>query len=342
MIEGADPFELDDVAGGHEVLKALPAEAHGRLLARFLHGEAPLCAAAELVRRGDPRCLPTLVGAAGFLDADDLPVLAECSAGTDALAAVLLAPWLALPARNAAADSLARAPLTAAGYAALVEITEGNRKPPWSKASSAMAVVKSKISVAIGVKLGDLRGDIRVLQDKDRPWGRQEVLRAIATGATHPVVVALAGDPEMLAGLTPPIADEARETLLPYLLVLARAGNEAVRTKAFSFFHRRWRDGAARALSCIARTPAKARDASLAPAAVRALGTMGALDELTIVLGATPGPVRAAALTELERAGTKLRAEVAPDLLDAACSRAARDPDSAVRERVKKLLGPGD
>lgn len=338
----ADPFALDDVTGGASVLRALPPEAEPRLVARYLRGENPLAAGAELCRRGDARALAALTGAVAYLAPEDLGSLADCGgdAGSSALAAAVLASWLTPAQRVAAAEALGRANVTSASYAALAEIAEGAKKPPWSQAAAALAVVGPKAPTPVRDEMERLRTVARQVRDGVRGvLRRQEFQRAIASGSLHPAVASLVGDGgEFLAGLLPPIADAAREPLTPYLLTALRAPADDVRAKILGFLQRRWREVAAAPLGGVARTTFKPRDVGIALAAVRALAALGAHDDLVTVTGAMSGAVRGAALGELAKVAERGALEADGALVNAALTRAVGDPDASVRARAEMLL----
>jgi hypothetical protein len=84
---------------------------------------------------------------------------------------------------------------------------------------------------------------------------------------------------------------------------------------------RRWREVAAPVVSCAARTPAKAKEAAAALAAVKALAAMGAHDELVATVAVTAGAVRAAAIAELERAVERGATDIDAQLLSRALER---------------------
>lgn len=350
MHGGSDPFALDAVSGGHDALAALPPSAAEALTARVFRGLSPLCAAAELVRRGDLRTARVLVGAAAYLDAEDVGVLAVVPGGSDALAGLLLAPGLAPVVRTSAAAALAGAHPTAAALAALAETSDGPRRVQGAAASLAELTLRADPAVQDDAER--LRSVGRQVRDKVRgTLRRQELQRAVASATLHPVVAWLAGDTDFLAAILPPVADAARETLLPHLLAAARGGDESLRSQVVGLLHRRWRDVAAAPLSCIVRTPWRGRDASLGPLFITALGTLGAVDELVSVVGASVsiggmggmGTVRLTALGELSRVSPKIRGEIDPALFTAALARCQSDPDPAVQALVATLAPqPGD
>lgn len=318
----SDPFDFADVAGVGAALRALPPGANDRLAQRVLRGESPLSAAAELTRRGDARGHRSLVGAAAFASPDDLGALAlvEGPAGTDALACVALASWLPPASRLAAVEALARAPVTARGYAALAELAAAQK--PMPQAVSALADMAPK---AVGVRDEAERLRAMAKQMRDGVRGvihRQEHQRKVASGELHPALGLLVGDEgDFLAGLVPPIADGAREALMPALMALLRSPIEARRARVLAMLQRRWREVAAPVVSCAARTPAKAKEAAVALAAVKALAAMGANDDLVAVVAVTAGAVRAAAIAELERAVERGATDIDAQLLSRALER---------------------
>jgi len=318
----SDPFDFADVAGVGAALRALPAGASDRLAQRVVRGESPLSPAAELTRRGDPRGHRVLAGAAAFAAPDELAPLAlvEGPTGTDALACVALASWLPPAARLAAVEALARAPVTPRGYAALAELAAAQK--PMPQAVSGLADVTPR---AVGVREEGERLRAMAKQMRDGVRGvihRQEHQRKVASGELHPVMGLLVGDEgDFLAGLVPPIADGAREALMPALMALLRSPIEARRARVLAVLQRRWREVAAPVVSCVARTPAKAKEAAAALAAVKALAAMGAHDELVATVAVTAGAVRAAAIAELERAVERGATDIDAQLLSRALER---------------------
>jgi hypothetical protein len=322
-----DPFALDDVAGGAAQLSTLPAALNDRLARRVTLGENPLAAAAELTRRGDPRGLRALVGAAAFAAPEDLAALALAGdAGAESLAVVSLAQWLPTASRDASVDALARASLTPATFAALAELVDGPKKPPWSRASAVLADMTPRAVGTVRDEAAKLRSIARQMREGARGViHRQECQRKVASGALHPVAAMLIGDDgAFLAGLLPPIADAAREGLVAPLVTLLRAPSDERRTQVLGFLQRRWKELAAPALSCVARTALKHKESGATLAATRALSAMGALDELAAVVASTAGPVQLLARTELTRALQKPVTEYDRALVDAALLRPAR------------------
>lgn len=331
-----DPFDFDDVSGSSASLADADV---ARVTARMTRGESPMPAAAALARRGDERAARWLAGAVAFVSPEDLSALARTTHGVDALAALVPAAWIPLPQRIAAADALADAVATPAAAAALLEVAEGPQRPPLSQCQRAHARVDAGLDDARREARDRLRGVAKQVRDGVRgTLRRQEFQRAVADGSMHPVVGVLVGDQgAFLAGLLPPIADEAREALLPYLLTVARAPDEAQRQRVFGVLQKRWREAAAPSLSLVARTPWKARESTFAALAARALGAMGAVDELVSVAGSVGGGARAAALDELARLCREVPPEIDAAVWSAAMTRAAGDPTPAVRARAESL-----
>lgn len=323
-----DPFALDDVAGAAQQLATLPPSANDRLAARVQLGENPLAAAAELTRRGDPRALRALLGAVAFAAPEDLSALSGPggAAGADALACVALAQWLPAPSRDAAVDALARATLTPAAFAAVSELVEGPKKPPWSRASAALADMTPRAVGAVRDEATKLRTFARHMREGTRGViQRQEAQRKIASGALHPVVGMLMGDDgALLAGLLPPIADAAREGLVAPLVTLLRAPSDERRAQVLGFLQRRWRELAAPALSCVARTPLKHKESGATLAAARALVAMGAIDELAAVAASGSGAAQQLCVAELTKALQREGVEFDRALAEAALRRPAR------------------
>lgn len=340
----SDPFALDDVAGDAPALAALPDAAMDRVAARWSLGASPLAAGAELARRRHPdatSALPAMVGAAAFVSADDLAVLlGAADAGVDALAVVALASAVPVQTRELAAELLGGASPTVASLAALGELAEGPKRPPRAHAERALPLALGRAEPATREAAAKHRAWAQQVRDGVRgTLYRQEFQRAMARGAAHPVLGLLVGDDGgFMAGLLPPVADEARESLLPVLLAVARGGNEALRAKVFGFFQRRWREVAAGSLSALARTPLKAKDAALGVMATRALGAMGAMDELSAVAGAGVGGTRAVALAELAGPLERGAFDGGQARLIAALERSMGDADAAVRARAEALI----
>lgn len=301
-------------------------------------GADPLPAAAELVRRGD--LSPTLVlhGAATFLDASDVGALARCG-GADALALVALSSLVPASSRVAAAEALALAPLTAAGLAAALELAEGPNRPPQAQARAALDALVPTASREQHKLAERYRSLARHLRDKarERPH-RQELQRELGLGTLHPIVGALAGESDFVVSLVPPIADGARGPLVPHLIALLRHPTEAVSLRALALFQRRFREPAAPALSALARSAMRGRDAEVPARAVRALASLGALDQCLLALAVGPKSARLTALAELERATPKARAELDPEALARAAEAQGSDDDSSVARRVEALI----
>jgi hypothetical protein len=330
-------LDFADVAGDGAALDALPPEHNARIFARWSHGPNPLAAGAALLRRGDLRALAGVVGAAVFLAPEDVGALRAAGGhGTDALAAVLLCPWALPAARVAAAEALGGATVTPAGYAALAEVVAGPKVPARAAAERALADVAPQARGATRDQGEQWRTYAAQVRDGRRnPLQKQELQRAIAAAGVHPVMALVLGDDgAFLAGLLPPIDDAARAPLLPFLLATARSDKEALRVKVFGVFQRRWREVAAAALSAVARTPLKAREAGVGAQAARALGAMGATEGLVAAAAYGNAAARAAALTELAKLGARL-GEV--ELLGEALALAAGDADAAVQRAVASV-----
>ena len=327
-------LDFSDVAGEGAALDALPPERSARLFERWGYGPNPLPAGAALLRRGDLRPMQGLLGAAVFLAPDDVGALRAAGAsGTDALAAVALCAWAPMNARVAAAEALAGATVTAAGYAALAELVAGPKVPVRAAAERVLADVAPQAQGTLRAQGEQWRLYAAQVRDGRRnPLQKQELQRAIAAADVHPVMGLLLGDDgAFMAGLLPPIDDGARSPLLPYLLATARTDKEPLRVKVFGVFQRRWREAASGALSAVARTPMKAREAGVGAQAARALGAMGATEALVAVAAHGATAARAAALADLAKLGERL-GEAA--WLAEAVALAAGDADAAVQRGV--------
>ena len=329
----SDPLGFDDVAGEGEVLDRCD---HERLFARWTLGPAPLSAGAALLRAGDQRVLPGLLGAAAFLAPEDVAALRGAgAAGTDALAALMLCPWASMPSRVRAVEAMAGASVTVGQYVALREIVDGPKLAVRAAAEPVIADVAPQIRGALKEQADRLyQYGVQLREGRRNPLQRQELQRAMAANDVHPVLGFLVRDDgSYLAGLLPPVQDAARAPLLPYLLAAARTDHEPTREKVFGIFQRRWREVAAPALSAIARTPFKTRDAALAVHAVRSLAAMGAIDALAAAAAFGVTSARVAALAELP----KRLPDCDRAVLVAAVARASQDPDAQVRRGVDAL-----
>jgi hypothetical protein len=333
-------LDFSDVAGDAEALDALPPERNARLFARWSYGPNPLAAGAALLRRGDLRAMQGMLGAAAFVAPEDLASLRCAGApGADALAAVMLCAWVPSNARVAAAEALAGATVSPASYAALREVVAGPKVPVRASAERVLADVAPQAHGATREQGEQWRlYAAQVREGRRNPLQKQELQRAIAAADVHPVMgLMVADDGAFLAGLLPPIDDAARAPALPFLLATARTDKEALRGKVFGVFQRRWRELAAGALSAVARTPMKAREAGVGAMATKALAAMGATEALVAAAahGATAA-ARAAALTELAKLGDRLR-EV--EWLTEALALAEGDADAAVQRGVASVRG---
>jgi len=332
-------LDFGDVAGEREALDALSPELNARLFARWSRGPNPLAAGAALLRRGDLRAMQGVLGAAVFLAPEDVAALRAAGAsGSDALAAVMLCAWAPMNARVAAAEALAGATVTSAGYAALAEVVAGPKLPMRAAAERALADVAPQARGAVRDQGEQWRSYAAQVRDGRRnPLQKQELQRAMAAADVHPVTALMVGDDgSFLAGLLPPIDDAARAPLLPFLLATARTDKEVLRGKVFGVFQRRWREVAAGALSAVARTPMKAREAGVGAMATRALAAMGATEALVAVAAHGATAARAAALTELAKLGERLGEA---EWLAEALALAAGDGDAAVQRGVGAVRG---
>lgn len=329
-----DPMDFDDVAGEGATLDAHPPE---RLFARWSNGPAPLAAGAALARKGDARVAPGLLGVAAFVAADDIAALRVFGpAASDALAAAALCAWAPMAQRAAAAEALAGAAVTSAGYAALAELAGGPKVAVRASAERVLADVAPQAAGPVREAGERWRLYAKQLREgKRNPLQRQELQRAIAAADVHPVVGLLLGDDGgFLAGVVPPIDDAARGPLLPYLLAAARTDQEALRVKVFGVFQRRWRDAAAAALSAVARTPTKAREAGIGALATRALAAMGAAEGLVAVTAYGGAAARVVALGELAKLMERGGDGVDGASLAGALARAGADADAQVGRGV--------
>jgi len=327
-------LDFSDVAGDGAALDALSPELNPRLFTRWNYGPNPLAAGAALLRRGDLRAMQGVLGAAVFLAPEDVASLRVAGAsGTDALAAVMLCAWAPMNARVAAAEAMAGATVTPAGYAALAEVVAGPKVPVRASAERVLADVAPQARGTNRDQGEQWRSYAAQVRDGRRnPLQKQELQRAIAAADVHPVMgLMVADDGGFLAGLLPPIDDAARAPLLPFLLATARTDKEVLRGKVFGVFQRRWREVAAGALSAVARTSMKAREAGVGAMATRALAAMGATEALVAAAACGGSAARAAALTELAKLGERL-SEV--ELLSEALALASGDADAAVQRAV--------
>ncbi|MBL8604762.1 MAG: hypothetical protein JNK72_22740 [Myxococcales bacterium] len=310
------------------------------LLLRMRFGESPLGAAAVLASRGHAEAARVAAGGAVFLGHDALASLpAAGPMGAEGLLAVVTAPWLSPNARVAAAEALGLCEPTSAMVAALSQLSEGPKKPPYAQCLKALQGLAARVPDAQFQEAERLKSWARQVREGVKGLlRRQEVQRMVAAGELHPVVGLLVGDEgAFLAGLLPPVADGAREGLTPSLVAVLRSPAETERNRVLAMFQRRWRDPGARVFGALARTPHKGREAGLGQGLVKALGVMGAVDELAAVLGAMGGPLRAGALGELERLGARGLVEADPAVLGAALGRAQDDPDPGVAARARAL-----
>lgn len=335
---------FDDYAGFDSALNAsLSALSLDSVYLRALVGPAPLSPMAELARRAHPSApgaLSALTGCAAFVSQQDLDVLLSAGpVGLDALATVALCTAVAPATREAAAELLGQTSLTAPSLAALTELVEGPKSPPRAHAERALSLALPRVSSGDIETAERLRSRAQQVRDKVRgPFHRQELQRAVAQASLHPIVALLVHDNgDFLTGLIPPIADDARRPLLPVVVAVSRVATEPLRTKLFAVFQRRWRETAQTTLSALARTPHRARDGAVGELCTRALGALGALDELSSVIFAGVGSTRRVGLELLAPVLERQSFDGDTVRLSAALDRCKTDAESTVRERAEAL-----
>lgn len=322
-----------------EPIADLDAARVERLRVALRTAPSPLDAAAALARRGDPEGARALAFALAFADPSQVPALAgrDDPALSDALAAGVLGAALPNALREACAAALETAAVTPAALAALGEVAEGAKRPPWSHASRALAEAVARSSVASRAEAERLRGMARQVRAGEGGSGRRlSFQREIARGTLHPVVGALL-DLDFLAGIVPPVADHVAPTLVPVALVAARAATDAQRPKVLALIQRRWGDVAGLAVSCAVRSPGRPKEDPLRVALVGTLGLMGAHEALAACAAVAVGAARAAAVQELSRAMERGPLDAPEGLVSAALARAATDADPAVASTAERL-----
>lgn len=302
-------------------------------------GVAPFSAAAALARAGDLSAARCLATALAFAHPADVLALGDVSdpVVSDALGAATLSAPLSAPLREAAATALERGAVTGASLAALAEVAEGARRPPWSQAVRALELALARSDAAQRAEMDRLRHAARQLRaGEGGPSRRIAYQRDIARGATHPMLAALV-DPEFLVGVVAPMDDDVAAALVPHALLSARSAQEPLRGRALALIQRRWAPVAALPLSCAARALTRPKDDPLRAALVASLGGLGAVDALARCAVALAGSGRAAALAELSRQLPRALAEVPADELRAALDAAATDPDRSVAAQALAL-----
>lgn len=309
-------------------------------LRRALRGGAsPFSAAAALARGGDLAAARCLATALAFALPAEVLALAEVTdpVVSDALAAATLAGSLAAPLREAATTALERGAVTGASLAALAEVAEGPRRPPWAQSVRALELCLARSDAAQRAEMDRLRSAARQLRGGEGgPSRRIGYQRDIARGAVHPMLAALV-DADFLVGVVAPIDDEVAPALVPHALTLTRTAQEPLRGKAMALIQRRWAAVAALPLSCAARSLNRPKDDALRAAILASLGALGAVDALTRCVVALAGSGRAVALAELSRQLPRALAEVRAEDLRAALRAAAEDPDAAVAAQAVAL-----
>lgn len=325
-----DPFDpIDD----------LDAATTERLRQAMRAGPHPLDAAAALARLGDAEGARALAMCVPFAEASQVASLAGSGDAvvSDALAVGVLGAALPSALREACALALESTAPTPAGLAALGEVSDGPKRPPWSHASRALAALTPRSSVAARAEADRLRAVAKQLRAGEGGGGRRlQYQREVARASTHAVLAALL-DHEFLAGIVAPIADEVAPTLVPVALAAARAATDAQRAKALALIQRRWGVLAGLAVSCAVRTPGRPKEDALRVALVGVLGGMGAHEALASCAAVCAGAVRGAALQELSRAAERGALEADDALLDAALARVEGDADAALRAAAQRL-----
>ncbi len=136
-------------------------------LRRALRGGAsPFSAAAALARGGDLSAARCLATAPAFALPAEALALGEVSdpVVSDALAAATLGGPLAAPLREAATTALERGAVTGASLAALAEVAEGPRRPPWAQSVRALELSLARSDAAQRAEMDRLRNAARQLR----------------------------------------------------------------------------------------------------------------------------------------------------------------------------------
>lgn len=307
----------------------------------LVEGSAPLASAAALALLGErfaARCLAT---AAAFATPPSISALAQVDdpVVSDALAAAALSPTLNPPLREAAAAALERGAVTAAVLAALAEIAEGPKRPPWSHAVKSLDAALARSETSQRQEAERTRHIARQLRAGEGAWQRRIAYqRDIARGAVHPIVAALI-DANFLTGIVAPIEDDVAPALIPLALLAARSAQDPLRGKALALIQRRWSALASLPLSAAVRESVRPKDEPLRAAMIATLGTLGAVDALMRCVTACAGATRGAALEELARLWSRAQAELPEALLRASLARAEADADGSVSSLARSLTG---
>ncbi|MEZ4394743.1 MAG: hypothetical protein R3A48_27020 [Polyangiales bacterium] len=313
-----------------------PVEALREALAGSL---APLAAAAELTRRGDLDAARCLAAAAAFATPQEILALGATDdvVVSDALGAGVLSATLAPASREACATALETAGVSPAALAALAEVAEGPKRPPWAHAGRALECALARSALEQRLDADRLRHVAKQLRAGEGGSSRRIAYqRDIARGVVHPVVAAMV-DVDFLCGVVAPMDDAAAPALVPIALLAARSAPDALRGKALALIQRRWSAVAAPPLSAAVRASARPKDEPLRAALLATLGALGAAEPLARCAASCAGATRAAALTELARVFARAQAEVPEATLRAALAQAEADPDEAVASLARSL-----
>ncbi len=330
------PFDFADLPLEHAALRALPdsPESRARLRERAERGPVPSCAAAVLAERGDAWSIATLASIAPFLDRPDLESLATSDV-SDAVACVAAAVTVPVAARQTAVELLTRMPVTPGSFAVLSDLGEREREPVAKAARAGAADMALRLDKTDRAESDRQRGRGALI----RAWTgirRQELQREFATGSIAPCIAVLAGDPSFLAGLVPPIADEARPALVPALLASARGADETVRAKLFALLQGRFRDVAHEPLSLLARfVSLKGRDARVPVLALERLVAFGAWRNVIVAIASGTPEVRATALQTLTAANTRAATEMDRAFAEQAAEWLEHSGDAATAARLR-------
>lgn len=331
------PFDFADLPRDHAALLALTdtPESRERLRDRIARGPAPSCAAAVLAAWGDVPAILALSPLAPFLDRPEIESLASSALAHEALACVVASSATPASARQAALEVISRIPVTPECLAVILELAERERDPMARAARAVGTLLLGRADKPTRVEAERQRSRVALV----RSWTgirRQELQREAATGSLSGCTMVLAGDPSFLAGLVPPIADEARRGLVPAVLAAARGADDAVRSRLFALFQGRFREVARDPLSMLARFESlKGRDARVPLLALERLVAFGAWRDVLSALVYGAADVRAAALAALQRAPARALAELDPALVDSAVHRLAHGVDPTASEKLR-------
>ncbi len=334
------PFDFADLPRDHAAIQALPdsPELRVRLRDRIERGPVPSCAAAVLASLGDASAVAALAPLAAFLDRPDLEALGASPLAGDAVACAAAGSATPVPTRQAALELLARLPVTPVTLATVLELAERERDPVARAARTIGTDLLQRADKHTRVEAERLRTRVSLV----RTWTgirRQELQREAATGLLPGCVMVLAGDPAFLAGLVPPIADDARRGLIPAVLAAARGADDAVRARLFALLQGRFRELAREPLSMLARfVSLKGRDARVPLLALERLAAFGAWrDVLFAFVSGTPD-VRIAALAALQQAPARALLDADRALADEAVEWLAFSGDAPASEKLRAAI----